>query len=45
MTKFKDIFDFQDKYKYLAHIIIKRREEETILSRKYFIDIKEEICI
>ena len=42
MTKFKDIFDFQDKYKYLAHIIIKRREEETILSRKYFIDIKEE---
>ena len=42
MTKFKDIFSFQDKYKYLAHIIIKRREEETILSRKYFIDIKEE---
>ena len=42
MTKFEDIFDFQDKYKYLAHIIIKRREEETILSRKYFIDIKEE---
>ncbi|WP_339055746.1 CRISPR-associated helicase Cas3' [Fusobacterium animalis] len=42
MTKFKDIFNFQDKYKYLAHIIIKRREEETILSRKYFIDIKEE---
>ena len=42
MTKFEDVFDFQDKYKYLAHIIIKRREEETILSRKYFIDIKEE---
>ena len=42
MTKFEDIFNFQDKYKYLAHIIIKRREEETILSRKYFIDIKEE---
>lgn len=42
MTKFGDIFEFQDKYKYLAHIITKRREEETILSRKYFIDIKEE---
>ena len=39
MTKFEDIFDFQDKYKYLAHIKDNRKEtlqEHTELANKYF---------
>lgn len=39
MTKFEDIFDFQDKYKYLAHIKDNREEtlqEHTELANKYF---------
>ena len=39
MTKFEDIFNFQDKYKYLAHIKDNREEtlqEHTELANKYF---------
>ena len=39
MTKFENIFDFQDKYKYLAHIKDNREEtlqEHTELANKYF---------
>ena len=39
MTKFGDIFEFQDKYKYLAHIKDNREEtleEHTELANKYF---------
>ena len=44
MTKFEDIFDFQDKYKYLAHIKNNREEtlqEHTELANKYFEKIVE----
>ena len=44
MTKFKDIFSFQDKYKYLAHIKDNRKEtlqEHTELANKYFKKIIE----
>ena len=44
MTKFEDIFDFQDKYKYLAHIKDNREEtlqEHTELANKYFEKIIE----
>ena len=44
MTKFEDIFDFQDKYKYLAHIKDNREEtleEHTELANKYFEKIVE----
>ena len=44
MTKFEDIFDFQDKYKYLAHIKDNRKEtlqEHTELANKYFKKIIE----
>ena len=44
MTKFEDIFDFQDKYKYLAHIKNNREEtlqEHTELANKYFKKIIE----
>ena len=44
MTKFEDIFDFQDKYKYLAHIKDNRKEtlqEHTELANKYFEKIVE----
>lgn len=44
MTKFKDIFSFQDKYKYLAHIKDNRKEtlqEHTELANKYFEKIVE----
>lgn len=44
MTKFEDIFDFQDKYKYLAHIKDNRKEtlqEHTELANKYFEKIIE----
>ena len=44
MTKFEDIFDFQDKYKYLAHIKDNREEtleEHTELANKYFEEIVE----
>ena len=43
-TKFEDIFDFQDKYKYLAHIKDNRKEtlqEHTELANKYFEKIVE----
>ena len=44
MTKFENIFDFQDKYKYLAHIKDNREEtleEHTELANKYFEKIVE----
>ena len=44
MTKFEDIFDIQDKYKYLAHIKDNREEtlqEHTELANKYFEKIVE----
>ena len=44
MTKFGDIFEFQDKYKYLAHIKDNREEtleEHTELANKYFEKIIE----
>ena len=44
MTKFEDIFDFQDKYKYLAHIKDNRKEtlqEHTELANKYLKKIIE----
>ena len=44
MTKFGDIFEFQDKYKYLAHIKDNREEtleEHTELANKYFEKIEE----
>ena len=44
MTKFEDIFSFQDKYKYLAHIKDNRKEtlqEHTELANKYFEKIVE----
>lgn len=44
MTKFKDIFSFQDRYKYLAHIKDNRKEtlqEHTELANKYFKKIIE----
>ena len=44
MTKFKDIFSFQDKYKYLAHIKDNRKEtlqEHTELANKYLKKIIE----
>ena len=44
MTKFGDIFEFQDKYKYLAHIKDNREEtleEHTELANKYFEKIVE----
>ena len=44
MTKFKDIFSVQDKYKYLAHIKDNRKEtlqEHTELANKYFKKIIE----
>ena len=44
MTKFEDIFNFQDKYKYLAHIKDNREEtlqEHTELANKYFEKIVE----
>lgn len=44
MTKFEDIFSFQDKYKYLAHIKDNREEtlqEHTELANKYFEKIIE----
>jgi len=44
MTKFEDIFDFQDKYKYLAHIKNNREEtlqEHTELANKYLKKIVE----
>ena len=44
MTKFEDIFDFQDKYKYLAHIKDNREEtlqEHTELANKYLKKIIE----
>ena len=44
MTKFEDIFDFQDKYKYLAHIKDNRKEtlqEHIELANKYFKKIIE----
>lgn len=44
MTKFEDIFDFQDKYKYLAHIKNNREEtlqEHTELANKYLKKIIE----
>ena len=44
MTKFEDIFSFQDKYKYLAHIKDNREEtlqEHTELANKYFEKIVE----
>ena len=44
MTKFENIFDFQDKYKYLAHIKNNREEtlqEHTELANKYFEKIVE----
>ncbi|WP_195340228.1 CRISPR-associated helicase Cas3' [Fusobacterium sp. 1001295B_180824_G3] len=44
MTKFEDIFDFQDKYKYYAHIKNDRKEtlkEHTDLANKYFEKIVE----
>lgn len=44
MTKFEDIFDFQNKYKYLAHIKDNREEtlqEHTELANKYFEKIIE----
>lgn len=44
MTKFEDIFDFQDKYKYLAHIKDNRKEtlqEHTELTNKYLKKIIE----
>lgn len=44
MTKFENIFDFQDKYKYLAHIKDNREEtleEHTELANKYFEEIVE----
>jgi len=44
MTKFEDIFDFQDKYKYLAHMKDNREEtleEHTELANKYFEKIVE----
>ena len=44
MTKFEDIFDFQDKYKYLAHIKNNREEtlqEHTELANIYFKKIVE----
>ncbi|WP_338988453.1 CRISPR-associated helicase Cas3' [Fusobacterium animalis] len=44
MTKFEDIFSFQDKYKYLAHIKDNRKEtlqEHTELANKYFEKIIE----
>ena len=44
MTKFKDIFSFRDKYKYLAHIKDNRKEtlqEHTELANKYFEKIVE----
>ena len=44
MTKFEDIFNFQDKYKYLAHIKDNRKEtlqEHTELANKYFKKIIE----
>lgn len=44
MTKFKDIFSFQDKYKYLAHIKDNRKEtlqEHIELANKYFKKIIE----
>ena len=44
MTKFEDIFSFQDKYKYLAHIKDNRKEtlqEHTELANKYFKKIIE----
>ena len=44
MTKFEDIFSFQDKYKYLAHIKDNRKEtlqEHIELANKYFKKIIE----
>ena len=44
MTKFENIFDFQDKYKYLAHMKDNREEtleEHTELANKYFEKIVE----
>ncbi|MCY7008450.1 CRISPR-associated helicase Cas3' [Fusobacterium simiae] len=44
MTKFEDIFDFQGKYKYLAHIKDERKEtlqEHTDLANIYFEKIVE----
>ena len=44
MTKFEEIFSFQDKYKYLAHIKDNRKEtlqEHTELANKYFKKIIE----
>jgi len=44
MTKFEEIFSFQDKYKYLAHIKDNREEtlqEHTELANKYFEKIIE----
>lgn len=44
MTKFEDIFSFQDRYKYLAHIKDNREEtlqEHTELVNKYFEKIVE----
>ena len=44
MTKFEDVFDFQDKYKYLAHMKDNREEtleEHTELANKYFEKIVE----
>lgn len=44
MTKFEEIFSFQDKYKYLAHIKDNRKEtlqEHTELANKYFEKIIE----
>ena len=44
MTKFEDIFDFQDEYKYLAHIKDNRKEtlqEHTELANKYLKKIIE----
>ena len=44
MTKFEDVFDFQDKYKYLAHIKDNREEtlqEHTKLANIYFEKIVE----
>ena len=44
MTKFEDIFSFQDKYKYLAHIKDNRKEtlqEHTELANKYLKKIIE----
>ena len=44
MTKFEDIFSFQDKYKYLAHIKDNRKEtlqEHTELTNKYLKKIIE----